>query len=148
MDDISSSLQNIVKKISSLKEIGCNKNLAKFGDSVVNMVYSLAKSIASGKLDQRKVSRKILSTSLKNAGLKPYAKARSDAHDLADTAEGFIGYMYCAESWSIESMAEILLEKLKNFNLNDFTQENFGAIEAFSHLLLKIKEHLIIKFKM
>jgi len=146
MDDIPSSLQKIIQSKKSIKEIGIDKDLAKFGDTVTNFIYSLAKSVVLGKLDQRKVSRTILSTALKQSEMKIYARTRSDAHGLADTAEALIGYMYCI-GWSLESMAEILIEILKNYDLNDFKIEKLGAIEAFTHLLLKIKEHLFIKFK-
>ena len=146
MDDIPSSLQKIIQNKKSIKEIGIDKDLAKFGDTVTNFIYSLAKSIVLGKLDQRKVSRIILSAALKQSDMKVYAKTRSDAHGLADTSEALIGYMYCI-GWSLESMAEILIEILKNYDLNDFNVEKSAAIEAFKHLLLKIKEHLIILFK-
>lgn len=146
MDDIPSSLQKIVQIKKTIKEIGIDKDLAKFGDTATNFIYSLAKSIVLGKLDQRKVSRVILSTALKQSEMKIYAKTRSDAHGLADTTEALIGYMYCI-GWSLESMAEILIEILKNYDLNDFKIEKLGAIEAFTHLLLKIKEYLFIKFK-
>jgi len=146
MDDIPSSLQKIVRNKKSMKEIGIDKDLAKFGDTVTNFIYSLAKSIVLGKLDQRKVSRIILSAALKQSEMKKFAKTRSDAHGLADTTEAFIGYMYCI-GWSLESMAEILIEILKNYDLNDFKIEKLGATKAFKHLLLKIKEYLFIKFK-
>ena len=146
MDDIPSSLLKIIKNKKSIKEIGIDKDLAKFGDTVTNFIYSLAKSVVLGKLDQRKVSRTILSVALKQSEMKIYAKTRSDAHGLADTTEALIGYMYCI-GWSLESMAEILIEILKNYDLNDFKIEKSASIEAFTHLLLKIKEHLFIKFK-
>jgi len=146
MDDIPSSIQKIVRNKKSMKDIGIDKDLAKFGDTVTNFIYSLAKSVVLGKLDQRKVSRTILSVALKQSEMKIYAKTRSDAHGLADTAEALIGYMYCI-GWSLESMAEILIEILRNYDLNDFKIEKLGAIEGFTQLLLKIKEHLFIKFK-
>ena len=76
MDDIPSSLQKIIQNKKSIKEIGIDKDLAKFGDTVTNFIYSLAKSIVLGKLDQRKVSRIILSTALKQSEMKMYAKTR------------------------------------------------------------------------
>ncbi len=146
MDEIPSLLQKIVQNKKNIKEIGIDKDLAKFGDTVTNFIYSLAKSVVVQKLDQRKVNRVILSTALKQSKMKKYAKTRSDAHGLADTTEALIGYMYCI-GWSLESMAEILIEILKNYDLNVFKIEKLGAIEAFTQLLLKIKEYLFIKFK-
>ena len=145
MDDIPSSLQKIIQNKKSIKDIGIDKDLAKFGDTVTNFIYSLAKSIVLGKPDQRKVSRIILSAALKQSDMKKYAKTRSDAHGLADTSEALIGYMYCI-GWSLESLAEILIETLKNYDLNDFKIEKLGAIKAFNSLLLKIKNHLLTIF--
>ncbi len=130
--------------IRSLKDIGTSKSLAKFGDSVTNFIFSLAKTLILGQFDQRKVSKKVLAQALKDAGLKPYARTRSDAHALADTAEAFIGYMYAVHSWSVESMVEILLVPLQDgkYNLTDFKQEVEGATVAFTVLLKKILESL------
>jgi hypothetical protein len=130
--------------IRSLKDIGTSKSLAKFGDSVTNFIFSLAKTLILGQFDQRKVSKKVLAQALKDAGLKPYAKTRSDAHAFADTAEAFIGYMYAVHSWSVETMAEILLVSLQDgkYDLNDFKQETNGATISFAVLLKKIKEYL------
>ena len=101
-----------------------------------------------GQFDQRKVNKQVLSQALKDAGLKPYARTRSDAHALADTAEAFIGYMYAAHSWSVESMAGILLVPLQEggYILTDFKQEVAGATAAFTVLLTKIKEFLLPLF--
>jgi len=146
MTDIKEELTQLppLQHIRSMKDIGINKPLAKFGDSVTNFVFSLAKSMILGQFDQRKVSKKVLAQALKDSGLKPYARTRSDAHALADTAEAFIGYMYAAHSWSVESMAQILLVPLQDgkFDLTDFKQEVVGATDALTVLLTKIKEHL------
>ncbi len=146
MTHILPELLAILPSIRSMKDIGINKRLAKFGDTITNTSYSIAKSLVIGRLDARKVNRTILSHALKDAGMKPFAKVRSDAHALADTAEAFIGYMYCAEGWTIEQMATTLQEKLQDHDLNDFNLESQGATQAFLHLLLKIKDHLIPKF--
>ncbi|MHA1585358.1 MAG: ribonuclease III family protein [Promethearchaeota archaeon] len=135
-------LQQYLPKINSLKDIGINKPLAKFGDSVTNLIYSIAKSAVIGKFDQLKVNRTILSMAFKEAGMKPYARVRSDAHDIADSAEAFIGYVYAANEWSIEKMAAILLIPLKDYNLHDYKMEREGATLAFTVLLEKIKEYL------
>ena len=148
--DVKEELQQLppLQHIRSLKDIGTSKSLAKFGDSVTNFVFSLAKTVILGQFDQRKVSKKVLAQALKDAGLKPFARTRSDAHALADTAEAFIGYMYAAHSWSAESMANILLIPLQKgeYDLTDFKQEVEGATISFTVLLKKIKEYLIPYF--
>ncbi|MHA1674503.1 MAG: ribonuclease III family protein [Promethearchaeota archaeon] len=139
-------LQILLQAVKSPKDIGTHKSLAQLGDSVTNLIYSLAKSVIISRFTQRKVNRTILSNALKNAGMKKFAKTRSDAHALADTTEAFIGYMFCSEGWSIDKMSSQLWEKLSLYDLNDYKEETKGAIEAFTYLLTKIHAHLQIKW--
>ena len=147
MDEIKDQLLKLAPSVNSLKEIGIHKKLAKFGDTVTNLTYSLAKTIVSHQLDQQKVSRTILSSALKEAKMKIYAKKRSNAHDMANTAEAFIGYMYCKEKWSVEYMASLIIPVLSQYNLDDVNEELIGAIKSFRKLLEKIKEFLILKLE-
>ena len=150
MPDTSSNivekLRELVPAVHSLKEIGTNKKLAKFGDIVTNFIYSVAKSLIIHRLDQRKVNRTILANALKDANLKEFCKTRSNAHDMANTAEAFIGYMYCKENWSFEHMVNYLQPTLSTYNLEEYTEEIAGATAAFTILLKKIKEELSPKF--
>ena len=87
-----------LKKNLSQKAIGTDKGLAKIGDAIVNLAYSVAKSIYltnSSKNNNtnrtgKKVSKTILANALKNADMKVFAKSRADAHDLADTVEALV----------------------------------------------------------
>ena len=139
-------LQNLLQSVKSLKEIGTHKSLAQFGDSVTNLIYSYAKSVIIAQFTQRKVNRTVLSHALKNAGMKKYAKTRSDAHALADTTESFIGYMFCAEGWTLDQMSSQLWEKLSQYDLHDYKEETKGAIEAFTYLLTNIHTYLLAKW--
>lgn len=129
----------MLPSFKSLKEIGTYKGLAKIGDAITNLIYSIAKSKAIGHLDARSVSRTILSQALKNAGLRDYAKQRADSHDLADTAEAFIGYSFCAEICTLDQLVSWLGEKFTYNSFIDEKQEILSAIDAFSELLEKIK---------
>ncbi|MHA1775162.1 MAG: hypothetical protein DRO88_07520 [Promethearchaeia archaeon] len=146
---LSEELNSIRKslQINSLKDIGINKSLAKFGDAITNTIYTIAKTAVLGQFTQRKVNRTILSHALKNAEMKLYGKTRSDAHAMADTTEAFIGFVYCEDGWTIESMGSILIETLKKFDLNDSMMETQAAIEAFTVLLRKIKKYLVEKYQ-
>ena len=87
-------LKELVPEVNSLRDIGTDRYLAKFGDTIVNCSYSIARSLVNNHLDAQKVSKKILTNALKNAGMKQYSYNRADAHAMADTAEAFIGYIY------------------------------------------------------
>ena len=84
------------------KSIGTDKGLAKIGDGIVNLTYSVAKSIVLTRNSKNnkiirtgvKVSKTILANSLKEADMKKFSKSRADAHDLADTVEALIAYIW------------------------------------------------------
>lgn len=142
MAEVPDPIHSLVPEVRTLKDIGIHKGLAKFGDVVTNFIYSRAKSILTNQLDAMKVNRTILSGALKAAGMKPFAKARSDAHAMADTVEAFVGYMYCTQTYSILDMTDILVDTLRDFDLDNHKQEIEGATLAFSHLLTQIRAKL------
>jgi len=83
----------LLKDINSTltcKSIGTDRGLAKIGDGIVNLTYSIAKSIFLTKVNKNnksirtglKVSKKILAEALKKADMKKFSKSRADAHDL------------------------------------------------------------------
>ncbi|MFO7797193.1 MAG: ribonuclease III family protein [Promethearchaeati archaeon] len=139
-------VENIPK---TKKAIGTDKGLAKIGDGIVNFTYSLAKSIylskkLSGKKIIRtgeKVSKNILSKALKDAEMKSFAKNRADSHDLANTVEAVIAYVWLKRDISIEEIVIILLNNLSG-NISHRIREVDNAAKAFTRLLLEIKKYL------
>lgn len=138
-----------LKKNLTQKLIGTDKGLAKIGDGIVNLSYSLAKSMylthnSKNKNITRtgvKVSKTILAEALKLANMKSFAKNRADAHDMADTAEAIIAFVYLNNLMSINDIATYLLHELSGNLLN--RQEEIGsARKAFTSLLNKMKEYL------
>ena len=133
----------------SQKKIGTDKGLAKIGDGVVNLAYSVAKSIFLTKTNPnnviyrtgKKVSKKILDTALKNADMKHFARSRADAHDLADTVESLIAYIWLNNKMTLRDIIDFLTENLSG-NLNIRSEEIRSATEAFTNLLNHIKKFL------
>jgi hypothetical protein len=131
------------------KAVGTDKGLAKIGDGIVNLTYSIAKSIYLTKTSLNntilrtgmKVSKKILATALKKANLKSFAKTRADAHDLADTTEALIAFVWLSNKISLNDIIEKLSHELKG-DLNIRNNEIESATEAFTNLLNHIKEFL------
>ena len=141
-------LDDLNKNLSQ-KNIGTDKGLAKLGDSIVNLTYSMAKSIFLTRNNPRnrvirtgnKVSKKILAEALKNADLKPFAKNRGDAHDMADTVEAIVAYVWLSNKMSIDDIIEILWTSFSG----DFiirNQEIETARQAFTTLLNTTKKFL------
>jgi hypothetical protein len=133
----------------SQKAIGTDKGLAKLGDGIVNLTYSMAKSIYLTKNNSNKkilrtgtkVSKKILATALKNANLRNFAKTRADAHDFADTAEALVAYVWLSKKISLDEIINLLSKNLKG-DLNIRNEEIKSATEAFTNLFNYIKEFL------
>ena len=53
-----------------------------------------------------------LANALKNANLKSFAKTRADAHDLADTAEALVAYVWLSKNIALHEIINFLS---KNF---------------------------------
>ncbi|MBY8991756.1 MAG: hypothetical protein KGD58_13490 [Candidatus Lokiarchaeota archaeon] len=138
-----------LKLNKSQKAVGTDKGLAKIGDGIVNLTYSIAKSIYLTKNSPNnnilrtglKVSKKILANALKNANLKAFAITRADAHDLADTAEALVAFVWLDKKISLDEIIGYLSQNLTG-DLNIRNEEIKSATEAFTKLLNHIKEFL------
>jgi hypothetical protein len=131
------------------RSIGTDKGLAKIGDSIVNLTYSVAKSMYLTRNNKnnkiirtgKKVSKTILAEALKNANMKSFSKNRADAHDLADTVEAIIAYIWISEKMAIKEIIDFLLDSLTG-DLYERHIEIESARIAFTKLLNHIKEFL------
>ena len=131
------------------KSIGTDKGLAKIGDGVVNLTYSIAKSIYLTEINKNnknvrtglKVSKIILAEALKKAEMKIFSKSRADAHDLADTVEALIAYIWFNDKMTIEDIVNFLVDSLHG-DLYSRSEEIKNATNAFTKLLLHIKKFL------
>jgi len=138
-----------INSILTCKSIGTDKGLAKIGDGIVNLTYSIAKSIFLTKVNKNnksirtglKVSKKILAEALKKADMKKFSKSRADAHDLADTVEALIAYIWFRDKMTIKDMVNFLADSLSG-NLYNRSEEIQNATIAFTKLLLHIKKFL------
>ena len=138
-----------INSILTCKSIGTDKGLAKIGDGVVNLTYSIAKSIFLTKINKNqknirtgvKVSKKILAEALKRADMKKFSKSRADAHDLADTVEALIAYVWFCDKMTIEDIINFLVDSLSG-DLNIRSEEIQNARISFTKLLIHIKKFL------
>lgn len=131
------------------KNIGTDKGLAKIGDGIVNIAYSVAKSIfltknsINNKIVRtgKKVSKIILESALKNAGMKNFAKTRASAHDLADTVEAIVAYVWLSDKMTLKEIINFLVANLSG-DLYNRNEEIKSATIAFTNLLYHIKQFL------
>jgi hypothetical protein len=141
------SFEFLVKDLNSPKSIGTDKGLAIIGDEIVNLAYSLAKSFYLTEKDSSKihrtglkVSKKILSKALINADMKYFAKNRADAHDLSNTVEALIAYVFLTNKMTLYEMVEFLKTNLSG-NIHIRSIEIINATYAFTSLLMYIKNY-------
>jgi hypothetical protein len=131
------------------RAIGTDKGLAKIGDGIVNLTYSVAKSIYLTKNNPnnknvrtgKKVGKIVLENALKKANMKHFAKTRANAHDLADTVESLLAYVWISNKMTIREIINFLEDNLSGdlYNRND---EIKNATIAFTNLLNYIKKFL------
>ena len=130
------SYKFLIKDLNSQKKIGTDKGLAKIGDGIVNLTYSIAKSIYLTENSSSilrtgiKVNKTILSKALKNANMKNFAKNRADAHDLANTVEAIIAYVFLKDKMTLNEIIDILKNNLTG-NIENRTQEIKNASIAW-----------------
>jgi len=145
IENFESQYENLIRNISSFKEAAKNKELAKLGDSIINMTYSIAYSIFIGKPIGEKVSAIILSESMKKADLRKYAKRRAKAHDIADAAESIIAYFFLKRKISIEQIILKIFEGLKSqfYPIKTIQDRRDIDIASITNLLVYIRDNLI-----
>ncbi|MEJ2249543.1 MAG: ribonuclease III family protein, partial [Candidatus Lokiarchaeota archaeon] len=88
-----------------------------------------------------KVSKKVLSNALRDANMKDFAKNRADAHDMADTVEAIIAYLWLKNKITIDQIALFLYKHFEG-DLYIRKQETKTAIESFTQLLQSCKKFL------
>ncbi len=154
MDNKVNTIKDLTLLISNLegkpRSIGSDKGLAKIGDGIVNLTYSVAKSIylTHFKNDPenpirvgKKVDKYILSNALKNADMRHYSKTRPDSHDLANTYESLIAYVWLSGAITIKKIIHILEIQLED-DISNYKLERKNAIKAFTELLKQIKNFI------
>jgi len=120
-----------------------DKNLSRFGDSLVNFIFSLALSRYLDYPNAGRVPNASLTIGLEKAGLLHCVPPRTDKHGKGDIAEAIIAYAWLEGEMSIDEAVDILW---KNFS-SDIThpsrkKEVIG--NAFGELLKIIKERLAL----
>jgi hypothetical protein len=88
-----------------------NRELAKLGDPLTNLLFSLALSIQTRQFEGEKVSGKILATALRLAQLRHLAPSRLDAHGLGDCVEAMIAYGWLSGFFTIQEAATMVQEQ-------------------------------------
>jgi hypothetical protein len=113
-----------------------DNNFKGFGDALVNFLYSLAKSRATGVWTGEKVSNYVLSQALIISRVEQ--PGGLDKHEKGDYVEGYIAKAWIDEVVTTEEAAGIVVETLKRHDLEENEQE--AMVEAFTTLLNYIQK--------
>ena len=89
----------------------------------------------------KKVGKMILASALKNADMKRFAKTRANAHDLADTVEAIVAYVWLSNKMTLSDIINFLVDNLSG-DLYNRADEIEKATIAFTNLLKCIKKFL------
>ena len=108
-----------------------DRNLKGFGDSLINFLYSLAKSRATHTWTGEKVSNYVLSQALILSDVEQ--PGGLDKHEKGDYVEGYIAEAWVEKLITTEEAATILAQSLKMYDLEEREQE--AMVEAFRTLL-------------
>lgn len=134
------------KKISDklkrkLRPIMRNHGLAKFGDSLSNFIYSLAKTRMLQKPTGERVFDKALAEAIKLANLRSLMPSSSSSGDIGDGAEALVGYAYLNEILTVEEMVAIIMPSIKELSEEqELTRKNEkeAMVKSFECLLNEI----------
>lgn len=118
-----------------------DKNLSKFGDSLINFIFSLALSEYLGHPSAGRVPNASLTIALEKSGLLHHVPPRTDKHGKGDIAEAIIAYAWLEKIISIEEAVKILWENLSP-EVTHPSRKKEVIGNAFGELLKIIKERL------
>ncbi|TFF92372.1 hypothetical protein EU545_01125 [Candidatus Thorarchaeota archaeon] len=134
-------MQSLVRH-HTLRDIMNDQGLAKLGDGLVNLCYSLAKSLVLGKATGEKVRDSVLANAIREHWTYEYIGRRTDAGDAADAYEALMAYVWLTERVRYEDLVQILRQHLEIEAGMSRRLEAELATLAFIELLNKVDEHL------
>ena len=136
-----SDYSELLKGIDTLEIAAKDKGLAKLGDEIVNMVYSLGESLFISKCTGEKVSATVLHESMKASGLRYLAKTRANSHAIADSAEAIIAYAFLQQKVSIDELVQKIYQgfQKKPYPWIDTQMKREADISALTMVLNYVK---------
>lgn len=122
-----------------------NHSLAKFGDTLVNFLYSLAKTKILDKPVGLRVFDKALAETLRQNSLRELMPSSSSTGNLGDGIEALIGYVYLHDIMDLEGMTKVITNYLENLDVKLLEDRSFDRqlmTESFSLLIKEIISRL------
>ena len=116
-----------------------DKGLAKVGDGIVNLSYSLAKSKVLGHATGDKVRDSVLARALRSTSVYSHMSRRTDAGRAADAYEAIMAYLWMTGKVTIQDMVDALSKTLHIDTKTSRKREGEIAAESFK---LFLEQHI------
>jgi hypothetical protein len=137
-----SSNRDSISNVFNYRSLVNDKGLARLGDSITNLVLSLAVTFATRKPEGLRASDKVLSQALIDAGLRRIVPKRAGSDQMGDIAESIIALAWLRKIIEIEDAANMVSFEFKQDDFKDRKKEELSAIRGFANLLRKVMQHL------
>ncbi|WP_456423477.1 ribonuclease III family protein [Thermococcus sp.] len=118
-----------------------DKELAKFGDSLLNFIFSLALSEYLGRPTGERVPNASLALALEMSGLRKLAPPRSDKHTRGDVAEAIVAYAWLEGLITIDEAVQLIRENLTE-DVTHFVRKKEAIGRALAVLYSEIGKRL------
>lgn len=119
----------------SVDAIMNDKGLAKIGDNIVNLCYSLAKSKVLDQATGEKVRDSVLARAIRATSVYKFISRRTDSGKAADAYEAIVAYLWMTGKITIQGTADILAETLEIDSGTNRKREGEIAALSFQHFL-------------
>ncbi|RDE13082.1 MAG: hypothetical protein C4K47_06845 [Candidatus Thorarchaeota archaeon] len=132
---------------ATIHDIMNDSGLAKLGDSLVNLCFSLAKSVVIGCPTGEKVKDSVLARAIRSSPIYASIGHRTDPGSAADAYEAVMAWLWLNRKTTIDSVVDSLtksllaedMEREKSAKRNDES-----AVRAFQSLLEQVSKQLPI----
>ena len=119
----------------SVEKIMNDKGLAKIGDGIVNLCYSLAKSKVLGHATGEKVRDSVLARAIRATEVYSHISRRTDSGRAADAYEAIIAYLWMTDKITIQGMVDNLTQTLHIDSKTNRKKEGEISVLSFQHFL-------------
>ena len=133
---------NALIQHESIDSIMQDRGLAKIGDGIVNLCYSLAKSLAIGGATGEKVRDSVLARAIRSTSLYQHMGRRTDIGRAADAYEAIMAFLWLKGTITIEAVVTTLVPLLEIDATTSRTREGEIAARAFQALLEENQDYL------
>ena len=120
---------------TAVEAIMNDKGLAQIGDNLVNLCYSLAKSVALGKAGGEKVRDSVLARAIRSTEVYKRIGHRTDAGGAGDAYEAIFAWLWMTNRITVKKIVDHLTPLLSIDSKTSRKKEGEIAAHAFQSLL-------------